>query len=189
MTADATTIFLLTEFKDFLADFSALNKALVDHRHGKESAEKLENMLQLVETFFEILKEIGLKNQCDVYHAVKNNSENVFSATGVWHTCHISGCVSCDCLQVSETVFVHQQYNKWLQCLWLTTHVGQLEQSRFVETQSFCIPDAHVKIYQTAMQFVIEQIVQLHTAVKHRLHKQACTLSEIKKNNVFACSS
>jgi len=171
---EAGTIF--KQFEALLCQQDVFDAALQAHLQGVSS--QLTSVLELIETVFELLHELGLRNHSNVYLGVKRQPHNAFPRSGVWQTCYLSGIVARDCVQVHDAVFVHGQYRKWLQCLWLVTHVREQEQIRATKT-TVGAPPAHAAVYRAAVRFVLQQLEELYGSV-------AAQVAKHKKNNVFA---
>lgn len=159
----AQQVVVFAPYEELLREQDVFEKTLQEYARG--SAPRLESLFQLIDNVFEILAELGLRNQSNVYLGVKRQAQNVFAASYVWHLCHISGVTSRDCVQVDDVIFVHKKYHKWLQCLWLTTHVREQEQARWSKTLVSGIPPAHVIVYHRAIKFVLEQLEELYSTV------------------------
>lgn len=168
---------MFRQFEALLCEQDVFDAALQAHLHGASS--RLTSVLELVETVFEMLDELGLRNHSNVYLGVKRQPHNAFPRSGVWQTCHVSGIVARDCVQVDDAVFVHSRYRKWLQCLWLATHMREQEQARAMKTHAGDIPPAHAAMYRASVRFVLQQLEELYESV-------AAVMSKHKKNNVFA---
>jgi hypothetical protein len=168
---------MLRQYGELLSEQGVFDEALQTYLRGSPS--RLASVLELMETVFEVLGEVGLRNHNNVYLGVKRQPQNVFAGSGVWQTCHVSGIVSRDCVQVDDAVFVHKKYLKWLQCLWLATHIREQEQVRALKTHAADVPPAHAGMYRAAVQFVLEQLEQLYGSVGAEVWKH-------KKTNVFA---
>jgi hypothetical protein len=161
---------LFTQYQEMLSQQAIFDDSLNEFLAGSQTG-KLNSMLLLLQTVFEVLLELGLKNHYNVYWGVKNKVQNNFERICVWQTCHISGIVSSECLAVARDVSVDRQYLKWLQCLWLTTHVREQEHVRTTYTQNSEVTPEHKMIYRMAMLFVLEQTKELYESALKRAVK------------------
>jgi hypothetical protein len=168
---------MFRHFEALLCEQDVFDEALRTHLQGSSS--RLTSVLELIETVFDMLGELGLRNHNNVFLGVKRRPQNVFPCSGVWQICHVSGIVSRDCVQVDDAVFVHTQYQKWLQCLWLATHMREQEQARATKAHVAAIPPAQAGIYRAAVRYVLEQLEELYGSVGAEVLKH-------KKNNLFA---
>ena len=164
------------QFEALLCEQDVFDEALRSHLQGSSS--RLTSVLELIDTVFEILGELGLRNHHNVFLGVKRHPQNVFACSGVWQICHVSGIVSRDCVQVDDAVFVHTRYQKWLQCLWLATHMREQEQARATKAHTAAIPPAQAGLYRAAVRHVLEQLEELYGSV-------GAQASQHKKINVF----
>ena len=56
----------------------------------------------------------------------------------------------------------YEQYVKWLQCLWLATHMHEVEQQRRGARVRAEVPREHSELYRKSLLFVLDKLKQLY---------------------------
>jgi hypothetical protein len=107
-------------------------------------------------------KEIGLAVQHSIYHAVKHKQDPHFELADGWHECVFSRLPSLRCVRVYAQITVHEQYVKWLQCLWLATHMHEVEQQHRGARVRAEVPREHSELYRKSLLFVLQKLKQLY---------------------------
>jgi hypothetical protein len=168
---------MLVAYRQMLADDELFTRALARMARGAGGEESsvedvsLNGLLLLLDLVLDMLAESGLLNLLGVYKAVKKHTSVHFERSMLWQTCHLSGICARGCLKLGEDVFVHSQHAKWVLCLWLSTHMRELERSRDA------VPAAQAAVYRAALSCVLDQLEGVYTHVSQHL----------KKNNMLAC--
>jgi hypothetical protein len=122
-------------------------------------------VLLLIDFVFDMLLDIGLSVQHRVYSAVKAKQDPQFELAEGWHKCVFSRLPSLRCVRVDTHTTVHQDYGKWLQCLWLATHMHEVEQRRRGARVRADVPHEHSELYRKSLLFVLEHLKQLYAHV------------------------
>jgi hypothetical protein len=163
-----------------LEDRETFTRALYEHVSGsippaagmphvihKVHGSSIAGLLTLIDIVFEMLLDVGLCVVHDVYTAVKRHETIEFDTADGLHVCCFSTLPSRQCLCVGRHVTVHVQYLKWLQCLWLVTHLNELERARRACATTECktVPLHHSELYRKALRFVLEELECLYTHV------------------------
>ena len=123
-------------FAHLLQQFAELNDAKLFfedfylglcNQHDKsivfQKIAQFEKIVNLFGTF-------GYKNICDVYQAVKQHATINFAKMHRFQVCAISGVLSKNMLALSSNIYVHEQYEKFVTCLWTVLHIKQIEKNR-----------------------------------------------------------
>ena len=176
MTLMSNSDNLFSEYKSLInneALFASALSNLVHERAQKADTVSLHGLLQLLDVVVDMLADSGLLHLQSVYKAVKRHASVHFQSNLLWQTCHLSGINARECIAISDSIYVHKQYTKWVCCLWLCTHV------RDVERGQESIPAAHFSIFRAAFCCVLKELQEAYVHVGQHL----------KKNKVFACTS
>ena len=143
-----------------------------------QQEQSVSGVLFLIDFVFDMFQEIGLAVQYSVYHAVKHKQDPHFELADGWHECVFSRLPSLRCVRVDVQITVHEQYVKWLQCLWLATHMHEVEQQRRGARVRAEVPREHSELYRKSLLFVLEKLKQLYLHIvnindskKKKIHK------------------
>ena len=175
---DAQGVLLLHEYKIMIMDselFAAALSSCVSSRTPKHTpaCSSLHTLLGLLDMVFDMFTALGFSNIHAVYKAVKRHTSAEFKRSALWQTCHLSGTCCRACVQVGDGCYVHPEHLKWVVCLWLCTHVLDVERGRRD------VPQRHVSTYQQAFLYVLEQLQDACETIEARL----------EKNNIFAATA
>jgi hypothetical protein len=160
-----------TGYEELLLDEHAFHSALHKYLHGKptdmhhktDSHEmSVLGLLLLIDFVFDMLRDAGLSVLHSVYSSVRNKPGHQFERAQGWHTCAISRLPSLRCYQVDVDTTVHEQYMKLLRCVWLSTHIHEVEQQRPGARGGQDVPREHSELYSAALLFVLQQQKQLY---------------------------
>ncbi len=162
---------LETPFAELLRDAQNFHTSLQQYVEGKrvddqnnDSMQSVSKLLLMIEFVFEMLRDVGLAVQHQLYVALKEKNDPRFEHAAGWRKCALSGLQSCRCLCVNALT-VDEQYIKWLRCIWLVTHIQELEHHRRRQTGREEMLSEHTEMYRTALAFVFEQLQNLYAAV------------------------
>jgi len=122
--------------------------------------------------FFEC---VGFDNIIHVFNAICNHASISFSYSNTWKVCSISGIPSRKTLYINDSIFVSMRYEKWVKCVWLSTHMFALERSRRHERYIVkTIKEVDADVYRRALKYVFDSFLQMYeTLHSNRLQKPA----------------
>ena len=163
---------LMLKYQQMLADEEIFGKVLAKLSDPSldEQGVSIHGLLVLLDMVVDMLAQLGLQNLKYVYAAVKKHPSVHFDTSMTWQTCHLSGMSARGCIKVGECVYVHRQHKKWVLCVWLSTHMREMERTRSK------VPAADASTYRSALLCVLEQ---LQGAYDH-------VMTHFKKKNVLA---
>jgi hypothetical protein len=151
-------------FHNALHNYLACKNVDMHHKsHDREQS--VLGLLLLFDFVFDMLRESGLSVQYSVYNAVRNKQEPGFEVAEDWYQCVFSRLPSLRCLRVDAHTTVHTHYSKWLQCLWLATHIHEVELQRRGARVRADVPREHAELYRKALLFVLEHLQQLYAQI------------------------
>ena len=121
--------------------------------------------------FFEC---VGLQNIMHVFSAICNHASISFSQSNTWKVCSISGIPSRNTFYINDSVFVSMRYEKWVKCVWLSTHMFALERSRRHERYlTKTIKEVDADVYRRALKYVFDSFLEMYeTLQSRRFHEQ-----------------
>ena len=150
-----------------LLNDNAFDKALHRFVFGRESEmlrimqseqePNLYSLLLLIDFIFEMFHDCGMSVIYRVYKQIRDRSDVEFQNAEGWHECVLSHVPSQQCLLIDADTAVHEQYSKWVHCLWLITHIRQIENER-----SARVPEPNVQLYQTSFLFIFKELQRLY---------------------------
>jgi len=130
--------------------------------------------------FFEC---VGLENIMHVFGAICNHASISFSHSNTWKVCSISGIPSRNTIYINDSVFVSMRYEKWVKCVWLSTHMFALERSRRHERYTTkTIKEVDADVYRRALKYVFDSFLQMYETIQSRRFH---TTARLKKNKAF----
>jgi hypothetical protein len=142
--------------------------AELQQRHQSQK-QTVSGLLCLIDFVFDMFQEIGLLNQYLIYNAVKKKNDAKFQLVEGLNECMLSHLSCVSCIRVDANIIVHEQYNRWLQCLWLVTHIYEVEQENCMalkNTQHVCVIGLkHSEIYRKCFCLVIQSLQNLYEHV------------------------
>ncbi len=162
------SVLLLDKYKSMITDsevFADALSSLVSSRVPKSTSESLYALLGLLDMVFDMFAALGFSNMQTVYKAVKKHTSIEFKKSALWQTCHLSGTSCRACVQLGDGCFVHPEHTKWVVCLWLCTHVAEVERGRRD------VPARHISLYQQAFLYVQQQLEDACENIDARLQK------------------
>lgn len=136
---------------------TALKNYVCRTEHALPLGQRLGGLLQLLEIVVRALADTGQKYLHEVLVCVQKQVSVHVTVVHGWRSCHISGLPSRSCLQIGDFVVVHEQYAKFVQCLWLVTHVHEVEAARGCGD----IPRPHAGAYRDCFRFVFAQLEEM----------------------------
>jgi hypothetical protein len=160
-----------TGYDELLLDENAFHSALSKYIYGKPTdvhqnsdshEQSVQGLLQLIDFVFDMLRDAGLSVLHSVYISVRNKHGHDFERVQGWHKCAINRLPSLRCYRVDEHTTVHEQYIKLLRCLWLSTHIHDVEQQRQRVRAGEDMPREHAQLYRAALLFILQQQKQLY---------------------------
>ena len=170
-------------FHDELHKYLDLKNTDTQHKNHNQQQSVL-GVLLLIDFVFDMLLDVGLSVQHSVYSAVKSKQVPQFELTDGWHKCVFSRLPSLHCVHVDAHTTVHKDYVKWLQSLWLATHMHEVEQQRRGARVRADVPHEHSELYRKSLLFVMEQLKQLYADV---LKISECTVALNDLNDLNDC--
>lgn len=166
-------------YTQFLHDKHLFRRGFLEHvnrkehdlsgRNCREDIVTLDGLSLIIEFAFEMMRDVGLHAVYDVYSSIRQRPIMDFCIIHGTHKCIFSGLVSEACIEVNENLKVHKYYRRWLQCLWLVTHIGEVERQRKVQEPNVSIPDEHIDVYREAFIFVVNRMENLHSDIAERV--------------------
>lgn len=123
-------------FAHLLQNFEELNDAnrfFEDFNAGLRNQHEKSAVFHKIAQFEKIVNlfaTMGYKNIYDIYYAIKQHSTINFAKMHRFNVCALTGIVSKNTLALSNNLFVHAQYEKFVKCLWTVQHVKQIEKNR-----------------------------------------------------------
>jgi hypothetical protein len=122
-------------------------------------------LLQLIEFVFDMLYDCGMSVLYRVYIKVRDRRDFEFEIAKEWHECVLSHVPCKQCLVIDIDTKVHEKYNKWVHCLWLITHIHQVENERSRGQKCCSISPEHTELYRISFVFVFEELERLYTDI------------------------
>lgn len=155
---------------EMLNTHSIFRVELQDYLHG--STTQLQNKyasvqgtLCLIDLVFDMFRDIGLSMHYNVYMSVKLKADPIFEKANGWNTCALSKLPSLHCVRVDTRITMHNKYCKWLQCLWLITHIHEVEQQRGGARSDANVNAQDADVYRKSMLFVLQSLEHVYTHV------------------------
>jgi len=147
-----------------LNDYLRGSNTQVQHKYAS-----VQGIVCLIDLVFDMFRDIGLSMHYNVYMSVRSKADATFARADGLHTCVFSKLPSLQCVRVDAHICVHNKYAKWLQCLWLITHMDEVEQQLIQQrggTRSRANVNAQdADVYRKAMLFVLQSLEQVYTHV------------------------
>jgi hypothetical protein len=165
-------------YKTLLRDSTAFSQELHNFVCGQQGSHKsswpdslaptMAGMLTLLEIVFEMLNDVGLCVVFSTYAAVKRQETIDFEPAHGWNVCCFSRLPCKHCVHIGENLTANFKYLKWLQCLWIVTHLNEIENCRSVrdEDKRQKIPQHVCEIYRSAFLYVLEELELLYDSVR-----------------------
>lgn len=127
---------------------------------GPDSISFLLCQIDQIVKFFEC---IGHQNIIHVFNGICNHASISFSYSNTWKICSISGIPCRETLYINDSIFVSTKYEKWIKCVWLSTHMFALERSRRHERYTVkTIKEVDADIYRKALKYVFDSFLQMY---------------------------
>jgi hypothetical protein len=171
-----------TAYKDMLEDPEQFSLAIHDyasaqaatgssHAKCRRPVSSIAGLLTLIDIVFVMFRDVGLCVVYDLYEAIKHQQTVDFDTADGWNVCCVSALPSRQCVSVGPMT-VHVQYLKLLHCLWLVTHVHELESARRAgAAPAASRPRLHSELYREALRFVLQELERLYGQVAGQ-HKE-----------------
>jgi hypothetical protein len=139
------------------------------HAKCRRPVSSIAGLLTLIDIVFAMFRDVGLCVVYDLYEAIKHQQTVDFDTADGWNVCCFSTLPSRQCVSVGPMT-VHVQYLKLLQCLWLVTHVHEVESARRAGAASAPAapatrPQLHSELYREALRFVLQELDRLYASV------------------------
>ena len=133
---------------------------------GKNSISFMLCQIESIVKFFEC---IGHANITRVFDAICNHYTITFLRSKAWRICSISGIPNKETLRINEQVHVSLQYEKWVKCVWLVTHMLALERSRRHERYAVkTIAKKDADVYRRALLYVFQSFLRMYKTLQRR---------------------
>jgi len=147
-----------------LNDYLHSSNTQVQHKYAS-----VQGILCLIDLVFDMFRDIGLSMHYNVYMSVRFKADATFARADGLHTCVFSKLPSPQCVRVDAHITVHNKYAKWLQCLWLITHIDEVEQ-QLIQQRAGARSGANVNaqdadVYRKSMLFVLQSLEHVYTHV------------------------
>jgi len=161
---------LLEDPDMFYAQFCKhLDRNAESQQKHQSQKQTVSGLLHLIDFVFDMFQEIGLSSQYLIYNAVKKKNDAKFQLVEGLNECMLCQLSCVSCIRVDANIIVHEQYNRWLQCLWLVTHIYEVEQQNstaFKSTQNLgAIALKHSELYRKCFCLVIQSLQNLYEHV------------------------
>ena len=165
-----------TRCTQMLQDCNTFGKALYEYvsTSANKSSEiqtepGVNALLLLIEFVFDMLHDCGMSVLYRVYIKVRDRRDFEFEIFKEWDECVLSRIPSKQCLVIDIDTKVHEKYTKWVHCLWLITHIQQVENERCARMScARCVlSQEDVELYRTSFVFVLQELEKLYTHIAH----------------------
>lgn len=125
-------------------------------------------LLTLLDIVFDMLNDVGLCVIFSTYITVKSQETIEFEPAHGWNLCCFSRLPSRDCVYIGGNRTANFKYLKWLQCLWIVTHLKEIENCRNArdEGRGQQIPEDVCEVYRSAFLYVLEELERLYNSVR-----------------------
>lgn len=143
-----------------LNDYLHSSNTQLQHKYAS-----VQGILCLIDLVFDMFRDIGLSMHYNVYMSVRLKADPKFERADGWHTCAFSKLPSLQCIRVDTHITLHNTYAKWLQCLWLITHIHEVEQQRAGARSCANVHAQDAELYRKCMLFVLQSLEHLYTHV------------------------
>lgn len=112
---------------------------------------------------------VGYENILQVFNAICTQSNFRFSHCKAWKICALSGIPGRKTLCINDSTFVNHKYEKWVKCVWLTTHILALERSRRYERYMVKkIKESDSEVYRKALQYVFSSFLTMYENIQRK---------------------
>jgi len=143
-----------------LQDYLYSSNTQLQHKYAS-----VQGTLCLIDLVFDMFRDIGLMMHYNVYMSVKFKADPIFEKADGWNTCVFSKLPSLQCVRVDTRITMHNKYCKWLQCLWLITHIHEVEQQRGGARSGGNVDAQDADVYRKSMLFVLQSLEHVYTHV------------------------
>ena len=157
---------------ELLASDTDFRLALHDYLHctntqlqNNPNFASVQEILSLIELVFDMFREMGLWMLYNVYMSVRSKQDQKFDTAEGRNTCVFSKLPSLQCIRVDTRITVHNKYGKWLQCLWLITHIHEVEHQCAGSRSLGGVQQEHAELYRKSMLFVLQSLQDVYAHV------------------------
>ena len=151
------------------------NFVSAQHGHQRTSGSEcivpsVAGLLTLLDLVFDMLNDVGLSVIFSTYVTVKSQETIEFEPAHGWNLCCFSRLPSGDCVHIGGNRTANLKYLKYLQCLWIVTHLKEIENCRNVrdEDRGQQIPEHVCEVYRSAFLCVLEELERVYISVSQR---------------------
>jgi len=167
-----------TMYKSMVSDSRAFSDALhnfVFSQHGNlkppshdSSGPTLTGLLTLLDIVFDMFNDVGLVVIFSTYTSIKIQETIDFEPACGWNLCCFSRLPSKNCVHVGGGLTANCRYLKWLQCMWIVTHIKETEniRSAVAHGERHRIPHDACELYRLAFSYLLEELERLHASVR-----------------------
>jgi hypothetical protein len=141
---------------------------------NKEYWPSIDGLLELLDLVVDMFKDAGFRVVYALHEAVKRHHQIHFDAADGWQLCCLSALPSRHCVIV-EDMTVHVNYIRLLQCLWLVTHMHELESTKQdapATTRHHTPPimkQHHEDLYREAFCLIFQELENLYDVIIHQV--------------------
>lgn len=158
------------ELNDYLKNLHSSNTQLHNnHQSSNMQYTSVQGILCLIDLVFDMFRDIGLLMHYNVYMSVRLKQDVKFEIAHGWNTCGFSKLPSLHCIRVDAQITLHNKYAKWLQCLWLITHMHEIEHQRAAARScanvQYVVEAEDAELYRKSILFVLESLEVVYTHV------------------------
>ena len=143
----------------------------------------VQEILSLIELVFDMFREIGLSMHYNVYMSVRSKQDPKFDTAEGWNTCVFSKLPSLQCIRVDTRITLHNKYAKWLQCLWLITHIHEVEHQRAGARSFGGVQQEHAELYRKSALFVLQSLQDFYAHVMRANMRGNMRVNECKRDH------
>jgi len=161
-----------------LHDYLHSSNTQLEHKYAS-----VQGILCLIDLVFDMFRDIGLSMHYNVYMSVKFKADPNFERADGWNTCVFSKLPSLQCVRVDTRITVHNKYCKWLQCLWLITHIHEVEQQRAGARSGANVDAQDAELYRKSMLFVLQSLEHVYTHVLRKHEGKNDLAEDTEKQN------
>ena len=163
-----------------LQDYLHSSNTQLQHNYAS-----VQGTLCLIDLVFDMFRDIGLSMHHNVYMSVKLKADPIFEKADGWNTCVFSKLPSLECVRVDTRITMHNKYCKWLQCLWLITHIHEAEQQRGGPRSGANVNAEDADVYRKSMLFVLQSLEHVYTHVlRNNLSKNDLAENDLAENDL-----
>lgn len=161
-----------------LQDFDMFSKALHEFVSNRPAQVKLADspkdpsvhaILLIIDFVFDMLQDCGLSLMNKIYTRIREKKNFDFFILEGWHYCDLTRVPSKQCIMIDVDIKVHNNYDKWVYCLWIITHIHHIQQERYESRAHKCLSKSlsheDIELYRSSFVFVWQELERLYTTL------------------------